>query len=304
MKSTAHLHQDEAEFSVRGTVVSCRNGLNAEANRDSGCFWLEDSQNCFPSPENNDLTPAGNGFYSSEVVDYCSIKQLPSSRRLGTHDSLDSSDSNVFPANAGALIKNDSPPVQRAFSSYAHILPYRTRPDVRYLFGDSRCPDTLDENNIRDNYISAEHSSQIPLQLKFAAIPERATNTILCATAPVFVPSPAARALLFRNQSSFQTNATGLDDDTTSVHIETPTLTPDSSATGLLSPVSFSTSFEHVVCTLNSSDGMPGGFRIEGNDNDKILYTSPQLLEVKEGNSLLCALLSSSFLFEFINSRA
>ena len=117
------------------------------------------------------------------------------------------------------------------------------------------------------------------------------------------MPSPAARALLFRNQSSFQTNATGLD-DTASVHIETPTLTPDSSAIGLLSPASFSTSFEHAVCTLNSSDGMPGGFRIEGNDNDKILYTSPQLLEVKEGNSLLCALLSSTFLFEFINSRA
>ena len=97
------------------------------------------------------------------------------------------------------------------------------------------------------------------------------------------MPSPAARALFFRNQSSFQTKATGLDDDTASVHIETPTLTPDSLATGLLSLASFSTSFEHAVCTLNSSDGMPGGLRIESNDNDKILYTSPQLLEVKEG---------------------
>ena len=302
VKSTAHLHQDEADFSGRGTIVSCSNGLNADSNRDSGCFWFEDSQKCFSSPENDDLTPVGNGFYSSEVVDYCSIKQP--SRRLGTHDSLDLSDSNVFPADAGALINNDLPPVQRAFSSYAHTLPYRSRFDVRHLFGDSRRSDTLDENDIQDNQFSAEHSTQNHSQLKSAAIPERATNTILCATAPVFVPSPAARALLFRNQSSFQTNATGLDDDTVSVHIETPTLTPDSSATGLLSPASFSTSFEHAVCTLNSSDGMPGGFRIEGNDNDKILYTSPQLLEVKEGNSLLCALLSSSFLFEFINSRA
>ena len=112
-------------------------------------------------------------------------------------------------------------------------------------------------------------------------------------------------SLCYRSRfCAFSWNATGLDDDTASVLIETPTLTPDSSATGLLSPASFSTSFEHAVCTLNSSDGMPGGFRIEGNDNDKILYTSPQLLEVKEGNSLLCALLSSSFLFEFINSRA
>ena len=281
VKSTAHLHQDEAEFSGCGTVVSCRNGLNADTNRDSGCFWFEDSQNCLSSPENDDLTPVGNGFYSLEVVDYCSIKQP--SRRLGTHDSLDSSDSNVFPADAGALINNDLPPVQRAFSSYAHTLPYRSRPDVRHLFGDSRRSDTLDENDIQDNHISAEHSSQNHLQLKSAAIPERATNTILCATAPVFVPSPAARALLFRNQSSFQTNATGLDDDTASVHIETPTLTPDSSTTGLLSPASFSTSFEHAACTLNSSDQMPVGFRIESNDNDKILYTSPQLLEVKEG---------------------
>lgn len=291
LKSTAHLHQDEAEFSGRGTVVSCRNGLNADATRDSGCFWHEHSQNCLSSPANDDLTPVGNGFHSSEVDDYCSIKQLPSSCGLGTHDSLDSSlaDSKAFPADAGDLIKNDLPPVQRACSSYAHTLPYRSRPDVRHLFGDSRRSDTLDENDIRGIYISAEHSSQNPLQSKSAATPERATNTILCATAPVFVPSPAARALLFRNQSSFQPNATGPDDDdTASVHTETPTLTPDSSATGFLSPASFSTSFEHVIpfyaaCTLDSSDGMPGGFRVEDNDNDKILYTSPQLLEVKEG---------------------
>ena len=38
VKSTAHLNQDEAEFSGRGTIVSYRNGLNADANRDSGCF--------------------------------------------------------------------------------------------------------------------------------------------------------------------------------------------------------------------------------------------------------------------------
>ena len=126
-------------------------------------------------------------------------------------------------------------------------------------------------------------SESFTVKVRRYSFPERTTNTILCATAPVFVPSPAARALFFRNQSSFQTNATGLDDDTASVHIETPTLTPDSSAAGLLSPASFSTSFEHAVCTLNSSDGMPGGFRIESNDNDKILYTSSQLLEVKEG---------------------
>lgn len=281
-KTTAHLHQDEEEFSGHGTVVSHRIGLNLDANRDSGCFWLEDPQN---SPENDDLTPVGNGFYSSEAVDYCSNKRLPSFRRLGTHDSLESLESNVFPADAGALIRNDLPPVQHASSSHTHTSQCR-RPDVRHLFGDSRRSDTLDENNIRDNYISAEHSSQNPLQLKSAATLGRTTNTNLCATAAVFVPSPAARALLFRNKSSFQTNVTGLD--TASVHTETPTLTPDSSETGLLSSVSFSTSFEHVVpscaaCTLDSSDGMPGGFRVEGNDNDKILYTSPQLLEVKEG---------------------
>ena len=286
VKTTAHLHQDEAEFSGRGTVVSGRNGLNADANRDSGYFWLEDPQSCLFSPENDDLTPVGNGFYRSDAVDYCSIKQLPSSRRLGTHGCLDSSDSNVFLADPGARIRNDLPPVQRPGSSYAHTLPCR-RPDVRHLFGDSRRFDTLDENDIRDTYISAEHSSQNPLQLQSVATPERATNTILCATAPVFVPSsPAARALLFRNQSSFQSNVTGLD--TTSVHTRTPTLTPDSSETGLLSSASFSASFEHVVpsfatCTLDSSDGMPGRFEVEGNDNDKILYTSPQLLEVKEG---------------------
>jgi hypothetical protein len=288
VKTTAHLRQDEAELSERGAVVSCRNGLNSDANRDSGCFWLEDSQNCLSSPENDDLTPVGNGFYSSEVVDYCSIKQLQASCRLGTHNNLDSSDSNVFPADAGALIRNDLPPVQLASSSYAHTLPCHRRPDVRHLFGDSRRSDTLDENDIRDTYISAEHSPGNPLQIKSAATPERATNTTLCATAAVFVPSsPAARALLFRNQTAFQTNLTGLD-DTASVHTETPTLTPDSSETGLLSPASFSTSFEHVAPsytarTVDFSDGMPGGFRVEGNDNDKILYTSPQLLEVKEG---------------------
>lgn len=301
VKTTAHLHQDEAEFSGRGTVVSCRNELNADADRDSGCFWLEDPQNCLSSPENDDLTPVANGFYSSEVVDYCNIKQLSSSRRFG--DSLDSSDSNVFPADAGALIKNDLSLEQRASSSYAHTLQCRRRPDVRHIFGDSRRPDTLEEN---DTHISAEHSSQNPLQLMSAASPERATNTILCATAPVFVPSsPAARALLFRNQSSKQTNVTGLD--TASVHTETPTLTPDSSETGLLSPASFSTSFEHTVpsyaaCTLDSSDEMPGGFRIEGNDNDRILYTSPQLLEVKEGKKREQPLVRHCHLPSYLNS--
>jgi hypothetical protein len=280
-KTTVHLHQDEEEFSGRGTVVSCGNGLNADVNqnRDSGCFWLEDPQNCLSSPENDGLTPVRNGFYN--------IKQLPSSRRLGTHDNLDSSDSNVFSADAGALIRNDLPPEQRASSSYAHTLPCHRRPDVRHLFGDSRRSDTLYENDTQDTYISAEHSSQNALQLKSAVTPEHATNTILCATAAVFVPSsPAARALLFRNKSSFETNVTG--PDTASVHTETPTLTPDSSEIGLLSSASFSTSFEHVVpsyaaCTLDSSDGIPGGFRVESTDNDKILYTSPQLLEVKEG---------------------
>jgi hypothetical protein len=95
----------------------------------------------------------------------------------------------------------------------------------------------------------------------------------------------AARALLFRNKSSFQTNVTG--PDTASLHTDTPTLTPDSSTkTGLLSSTSFSTSFEHVVpfyvaCTLDSSVGMFGEFRVESNDNDKILYTSPQPLGSK-----------------------
>ena len=284
-KTTAHL-QDEEEFSGYRTFVSCGNELNADGNRDSGCFWLEDPQNCLSSPENDDLTPVGNGFYGSEAVDYCGVKQLPSSRRLGTYDSLDSSDSNVFLADAGALIRDDLPSVQCASSSHAHTLSCRRRPDVRHLFGDSRRSDTLDEIDIRDTYISFEHSSQNPL-FKSPATPKRPTNTILCATAAVFVPSsPAARALLFRNKSSFQTNVTGLD--AASVHTETPTLTPDSSKTGLLSSSSFSTSFEHVVpsydaCTLDSSDSMPGGFRLEGNDYDKFLYTSPQLLEVKEG---------------------
>ena len=285
VKTTANLHRDEEEFSGHGTGFSCGNGLSADPNRDSGCFWLEDPQNCLSSPENDDLT-VGIGFYSSETVENCSIKQLPSSRRLGTHDSLDSSDSNVFPADAGVLIRNDLPPVQHASSYYAHTTSCR-RPDVRHLFGDSHRSDTLDENDIRETYISAEHSIQNALKVKSAATPERATSTILCATAAVFVPSsPAARALLFRDKSSFQTNFTGLD--TASVHTETPTLTPDSSETGLLSSASFSTSFDHVVpsyasCTLDSSEGIPSGFRVEGNDNDNILYTSPQLLEVKEG---------------------
>ena len=278
-KTAAHLHQYDEKFSRYGTAVSCGNELNMNANRDSGCFWLEDPQNCLSSPENGDLTPVENGFYSSEAVDYCSVKQLPSSRRLGMLDSLDTPDSNVFPADPGALIRNDFHSAQCASSSHAHTLSCCRRPDVRHLFGDSRRSDSLDENDTRE-YISFEQSSRNPLQLKSAATPERATNTILCATAAVFVPSsPAARALLFRNKSSFQTDFTGLD--TASVHTETPTLTPDSSA-------SFSTSFEHVIpsyaaCDLDPSDGMPGGFGVEGNDNDKILYTSPQLLEVKEG---------------------
>ena len=285
-KTTAHLHQDEEQLSGYGTFVSCGNELNAAVNRDSGFSWLEDPQNCLSSPENDDLTSVGNGFYSSEAVDYFSVKQLPSSCPLGTYDSLDSLDSNVFPADAGALVRNDLPSVRCASSSHAHTLSCRRCPDVRHLFGDSRRSDTLDEIDIRDAYISFEHSSQNPL-LKSDATPERPTNTILCATAAVFVPSsPAARALLFRNKSSFQTNVTGLD--TASVHTETPFLTPDSSKTGLLSSSSFSTNFEHVVpsyaaCTLDSSDRMPGGFMLEGNDNDEILYTSPQLLEVKEG---------------------
>ena len=287
IKTTAHLHQDEEEFSGHGTVFSCGNGLNADPNRDYDRFWLEDPQNCLSSPENDELTPVGNGFYNSEVVDNCSVKQLSSSRRLGTHDSLDSSDSSVFPADAGVLIRKDLPLVLRASPSYAHTLSCRRRPDVRRIFGDSHHSDTLDENDIRETYISAEHSSQNALQDKSVATSERATSTILCATAAVFVPSsPAARALLFRNESSFQTNVTGLD--TASAHTETPTLTPDSSETGLLSSASFSTNFEHVVpshaaCIFDSSDGIPGGFRVEANDNDKILYTSPQLLEVKEG---------------------
>ena len=289
VKTTAHLHQDEAEFSGHSTIDSSKYGLNTDANQDSGCFWLEDPQNCLSSLENDDLIPVENGFYSSEVVDYCNIKQLTSFPRLETHDSLDSSDSNVFPADDGALIGNDLPPVQCISSSYAHTLPCRRRPDVRHLFGDSRRSDTLDENDFLDTYISAEHSSQNPLQSKSAATPERSTNTILCATAAVFVPSsPAARALLLRNKTSFQANFTGLD--TASVHTETPTpnLTPDSSETGFPYSASFSTSFEHVspsyaACTLDCSDGEPYGFRVEGNDNDKMLYTSPQLLEVKEG---------------------
>ena len=313
VKTTAHLPQDEAGFSGHGTVNSCINGLNADANRGSGCFWLEDPQNCLCSPGNDDLTPVENGFYGSEVVDYCNIKQLPSSCRLGVQDSLNSSDSNVFPMDAGALIRNDLPPVQRSSLYYAHTLPCRRRrrPD---LFGDMRRFDTLDENDIRDTYISVEHLGQNLLQLKSSTTPERATNSILCATAAVFVPSsPAARTLLFRNESSFQTNVPGLD--TASVQTETPTLTPDSSKIGLLSSASFSTSFEDVVpsnatCTLDSSDGMHGGFRVEGNDGDKILYTSPQLLEVKEGKKREQAPVrpkasfSSSFLFEFLNSRA
>ena len=309
-KTTAHIHQDEEGFSGHGTIasVSYGNDFNADANRDSGCFWLEDPQNCLSSPENDDLIPVRNGFYSLEAVDYCSIQPPnPSSRRLGTHDNLDSSDSNVFSADAGALIRNDLPPVQHTSSSYAHTLP-RSRPDVRHLFGDSRRSDTLYENyNQRDTYVSAEHSSQNISQMKFAATPERATNTVLCATAAVFVPSPAARALLFRDKYSFQTNVTGLD--TASVHTETPTLTPDSSETGLLSPASFSTSFEHVdpsyaACSFDSSDGMPGGFRVEGNDNDKILYTSPQLLEVKEGKKREQPPVRPKPLHFYLNSRA
>lgn len=83
-KTTAYLHQDEEEFSGHSTVVSCGIELNADANRDSGCFWLEDPQNCLSSPENDDLTPVG--FYSSEAFDNCSVKQLPSTwdaRQLG-----------------------------------------------------------------------------------------------------------------------------------------------------------------------------------------------------------------------------
>ena len=84
---------------------------------------------------------------------------------------------------------------------------------------------------------------------------------------------------------SFHANVTGLD--TASIDTKTPPLTPDSSKTGLLSPASFSTSFEHVVpsyvCTPGSSHRMPSEFVVDDDDNDKIPYTSSQLLEVKEG---------------------
>jgi hypothetical protein len=117
-------------------------------------------------------------------------------------------------------------------SSHAHTLPCRRRPDARHLFGDSRRSDSLD-------------SSQNPLQFQSAATPERATNTILCATAAVFVPSsPAARALLFRNKSSFQTSFTGLDN--ASLHTDTPTLTPYSSTkTELLQQTNCDASLRH-----------------------------------------------------------
>ena len=101
--------------------------------------------------------------------------------------------------------------------------------------------------------------------------------------------SPAVRALLSRDKFSmvsFHANVTGLD--TASVDTKTLLLTPDSSKTGLLSPASFSTSFEHVVPSYacrapGSSHRMPGEFAVDDDDNDKILYTSSQLLEVKEG---------------------
>ena len=285
--AVGHLHQDGEKFSGPGTVVRYGHELvNTDANRNrysggEGCLgWLEDSQNCLPSLENNELTPVvENVYYTPEVVDYDSVKQLSPSRQLGTHVNLDLSDSNAFPLGAGALIKNGS---LRTSSSHAHILP--CHPNVRHLFGDSRRFDTLDENNIRDIEPSSLHNlGQNPL---LTTAPDRAITT-LCADTAVFVPSsPVARALLSRNKSSmasFQTNTS-----TASIDTKTPPLTPDSSKTGLLSPASFSTSFEHVVpscaaCTLDSSDRMPGEFKVEDDDNDKILYTSPQLSEVKEG---------------------
>ena len=319
-KATTYHHQDldEGKFSGYGHVVSRGSGWNTNVNRHSDGF-SDDPQNCLSSLEDDELTPVGNVYHNPEAVDYFGVKRNPSLRRLGTHDNLDLSDLNVFPSDASALIKNDLPLVQRAGLSHAHILP--CRPDVRHLFGDSRCSDRLDKNDIRDTYISAERSSlhdpgQNHLQPKFTSTPERATNTTLCASAAVFVPSsPAARALLSRDKSSmtsFQTIVTGLD--TASVHIETPPLTPDSSKSGLLTPASFCTRFEHVdpsyaACTLEYFNGMPGEFRVEGHDNDEILYTSSQLLEVKEGKKREQPVrtkfhLHLSLLFELLNSHA
>jgi len=295
-KAAGHLQQDEAEFSK--LIARYGNKSNADTNRhsaDEGYFWLEDPQSCLFSPDDDDLTPIKNEYHNTEAVDYCGVKQLSSLRLLGTHDNLNSSDSNLFPLDASALIKNNLPLVQRANSSHAHT---SSRPDVRHLFGNSRRPDTLNEDDIQDADISTERSNidypgqllRNPLQLKSTATPERATTTTLCASAAVFVPSsPAAHALLSRNKSSmasFQSNVAGLD--ATSVDTETPPLTPDSSKTGLLSPETLSTSFEHVVpshtaCSSASSNRMPGDFRIEDDDDDNVLYTSPQLLEVKEG---------------------
>ena len=317
--AAAHRFQEEEELSGRNSpVLSFVNELNADADQDSSCFWLKDPQSCLSSssPKHKESTPVRNGYYSPEAVGYYNTSQRLSSRRLGTHDNLDSSDLDVFPS-ALTSIKNDLPLVQRASSSHAHIL--SRRPDVRRFFGDSHCSDTLDENDIWDAYISAERydPTQNPLELKSTATSERATKTILCATAAVFVPSsPAARALHSLNKSSmasFQMNVTGLD--TTSVGTDTPPLTPDSSKTGLLSPASFSTSFEHVdpfyACTLRYPDRMPDKFQVEDDDNDKILYTSPQLLEVKEGKKreqpsvriksrhrLRCYLNSSSYMLK------
>lgn len=283
-KVVAHVQRNGDGLSGCGPVASYANefignGLNADVNRGSGCFWLEDH---LFSPENDDLTPVGNGYYSPEVVDYCSVRQLSSP---GTRHNLDSLALTVFPSDSGALIKNDLLLVQRAGSSDAHTFSYR--PDVRHY---SCCPDTLDEdeNDIRNTYIFSQRSSfhnpsQNSLQSKSTTILEHATKTT--ATATVYVPSPAAHALLSHNTSSFQTNYAGLD--TASLDTETPPLTPDSSMIGFLSP-SFTTSFEHVIptyaaCTLDSSDNMLGEFRIVSDDNDKTVYTSPQLLEVKEG---------------------
>lgn len=278
-KATAHLQQDKENISGRISVDFLRNQSNAHAHRGSDCLWVESPQSCLFSPENDDLTSVGNGYYSREAVYSSSFEHFSSPRLLRT----DSSDSNVFPSDASVHTKNELPLVQRASSFHTHTLLCR--------------PDTLDGNDIRDTYILAERLSlhdpcQTPLQLNSSTTAEYATNATLSATAAIFVPSSAAtRALLSCNKAlmaSFQTNFTELD--TAFVDTETPPLTPDSSKTRLLSPASFSTSFEHVVpsysysaCTLDSSNRMTGEFRVEGDDDDKILYASPQLLEVKEG---------------------